>query len=853
MKKNFFKKLSFVMALAMIVTALAPAAGVFAAAAPKLNAKTVYIHVAEKTTDFDFNVANKKTGWKYSWKSSNKDVAEVASNGLTTAVGKGTATISVTIKDKKGEKVDTLKATVVVRDNIKKLTITNTPAGNKLAVGAKNDFNRSYVTASGSKTKTSGITRWEVDKTGATIVANSGLFTATEAGTYKITARAFQSTAKYNSWLADKTKYASYVTASTDYTVTVAASMVKAEQVDLDTLKVTFDSPVTDAATKLSVAQVIGTTEVLSGIKSVTMSADNKEATVDMNANFTEEYVYKVKYPELTDVQFTAAKVDAALVTSIAIKTTTVQEGRGTDVDVALYNKDMVNIANSTLLGRVTLETSATNSSAVGRTLYLYTKGSTTTVKATYHTWNYDTSGAETGTLTASGVITCVDYADYLPDSVKAYTIKDAATPDWVSVSHKVAVGDTGYRLFAKLAGKKFDGTGEDKESHLDSNITFQSSNINILIIDPNTGYLTPVAAGTASVVVKYGDKIVGAIAVEVAARRSVASVSLDTYGITLSNIAAAYDTKEVALTVKDNLGDKMDPDNYNFSFAANNTSFPGIATPVSGYGAGEDKDHQQKYLFNAAGATAGTYSYTYKVTDKNTNASFPVTVSVTVKTTTDLTPDTYKVEVEKTSYDMNLDKNGPKTADVKFSVFGYSSDNVKVTKENVATTGALNVTLTKDGGIVAYTTTGAAITDGVFALVDTANIDATATTDTAITKKDKGTYILTLKDSTGAQKYTTNFVVTDTQVKPVVTQDKSSVAETNTGDILQAIKDAFIVTLDGYDVESDIDLAQSTYHGTSSTNQWVIEKLVVKEKIGTHAYVKHVIDVNKVITITQK
>ncbi len=861
MKKNFFKKLSFVMALAMIVTALAPAAGVFAAAAPKLNAKKVYIHVAEKTTEFDFNVANKKTGWKYSWKSSNNDVAEVASNGLVTAVGKGTATVSVVIKDKNGEKVDTLKATVVVRDNIKKLTITN--AKDKLAVGGTNDFNRSFVTVSGNSKVTSGITRWEVDKAGATIVANSGLFTATEAGTYTVTARAFQSTAKYNSWLSDKTKYASYVTASATATVKVAASMVKAEQVDLDTVKVTFDSPVTDAATKLSVAQVIGTTEVLSGIKEVKMSADNKVATVDMNANFTEEYVYKVKYPELTDVQFTAAKVDAALVTSIAIKTTTVQEGRGTDVDVALYNKDMVNIANNTLLGRVTLETSATNSSTVGRTLYLYTKGSTTTVKATYHTWNYDTTGGETGTLTASGVITCVEYADYIADSVKAYTIKDAATPDWVTVSHKVAVGDIGYRLFAKVAGKDYAGTSTDKESQNDSNITFQSSNINVLIIDTNSGMLTPVAAGTASVVVKYGDKIVGAIAVEVAARRSVASVALDTYGITLSSIAAASDTKEVALTVKDNLGDKMDPDDYTFAFSANNSSFPAIATAVAGYGAGQDKDHQHKYLFNAANQAAGTYSYTFKVTDKNTNASFPVTVSVTVKTTTNLAVTKYKVEVEKTSYDMNLDKNGPRTVDVKFSVFGYSSDDVKVTKIPVqakatcpATNTAFYVELAKDGSSVAYTT-GA---DGTLALVDTANIEATATTATAITKKDKGTYILTLKNGLDVQQYTANFVVSDSQVKPVVTPDKTSVALTNTGDILQAIKDAFTVTLDGYDVEADIDYAASTIRGTSVNNQWVIDKLVVREMIGDavsgdtdYAYIKHVIDVNKVITITQK
>ena len=43
--KNFFKKLAFVLALAMVVTAIAPAAQASAAAQPTLNATSKKIYI----------------------------------------------------------------------------------------------------------------------------------------------------------------------------------------------------------------------------------------------------------------------------------------------------------------------------------------------------------------------------------------------------------------------------------------------------------------------------------------------------------------------------------------------------------------------------------------------------------------------------------------------------------------------------------------------------------------------------------------------------------------------------------------------------------------------------------------
>ena len=66
MKKNFFKKLSFVMALAMIISVVAPAAGAFAATTLKLNATSKTLFLGENDA-YNFNVIGKSTGATESW------------------------------------------------------------------------------------------------------------------------------------------------------------------------------------------------------------------------------------------------------------------------------------------------------------------------------------------------------------------------------------------------------------------------------------------------------------------------------------------------------------------------------------------------------------------------------------------------------------------------------------------------------------------------------------------------------------------------------------------------------------------------------------------------------------------
>ncbi len=691
MKKNFFKKLSFVLALAMIVSVLAPAAGAFAAKAPKLNASDKTLHLGVDGKDeFDFNISNKVTGWKYKWSSANKDVATVnKSNGITTATGAGKTKVSVVITDKKGEEVAELTATVLVRDNIKELTITNLPEDGKVAVGVAHDFNRSYVTVANKKKGSQAITRWSVSPSEDATITDSGVFTANKAGEYTITARSFQSKAKYTSWLTDATKYASYVTAEATYKVTVASSMVAVKQVNLKKFDVTFDSAMTkeDITKNLTVKYVLGSAKVSEGIKSVSMSADNKTATIETNYDLSKGYTYVVEYPNMKSLEFVAATAKVEDVVDMAIKTTTAQVGKETKLDIALYNKDGVNIANDELLGRVTTEKDANNYAYLVTPLKInmYKLGEVVKVTSTFHTYKY-TDGKEVGNVSATAEITCVEVAKEVAGEIYAWTLKDTAVssaPTNFNKTNNQVFKTDSQQLYVVLKGKDADGndkytsnftyTGTPSATYGPLAWKYTSSNDKVVFVGAS-GIVYGVSEGTAQVVVSYNDVQVGAVDITVVGTRKAAIAELSTQTLTLSN--AFSDPTTISFKVKDQLGN-----DYKTSGAWNATAqvtYNGSAStnPYTGSG----------LVFNGAGIAAGTYGYTVKIKDSlNSGVEIPLNFSVTVQDPGSNTAiASYRIEADDTSYDM---KSGTSvsSAEVALSVYAYNSAGVKLSKTTVA------------------------------------------------------------------------------------------------------------------------------------------------------------------------
>ena len=90
--KNFSKKLSFVMATAMVVTSLyapqnaeAAVKNAVVVAGSKKAVKSKNIYLSGKTVDFDAIIKGKNVK-KGTWKSSNKMVASVDKNGVVKAL-----------------------------------------------------------------------------------------------------------------------------------------------------------------------------------------------------------------------------------------------------------------------------------------------------------------------------------------------------------------------------------------------------------------------------------------------------------------------------------------------------------------------------------------------------------------------------------------------------------------------------------------------------------------------------------------------------------------------------------------------------------------------------------------------
>lgn len=867
MKTKSFRKLSFVLAVAMILSVFYPAAGVFAASKPKLNAtsKTLLLAV-DGRDEFDFNIKNKKSGWAYEWESSDTDVAEVDDKGLVTAVGVGSATITVYITDKKtGEEVKELSAKVTVKDNIKTVKISNAPEGNKLAVGQEYDFNRSYVTNSGSTKKTTSITRWEVTPAENAKIDDSGLFVANAAGEYTITARSFQSKAKYEAWLADKEANAAYVLAEDSIKITVAPSMVEVKQKDLDTITVTFDSAMKqeDLAKNLKVYYLAGTTKVLHQISAITLDSTNKVATVDFYGKLVKDTTYVVEYPDMESKEFKSAAAKYTDVVSGEILTKTAQIATPEKLEIALYDKNGVNIAdnnndNDALLNRVELKSSNNATTLVGRNLSMYKVGDTTTISVTYHTYDYDlTTGQEIGVVTFEGVVTCVEKKTDNVGVLNAYTVvtkNESGTTkqaDFSNVKHSIAAGDSGYYLAVQLKGKKADGT-DLYTTNVDSDDGFKyvTSNKDILIVDERFGLVYPVREGTASVVVSYNDVVVGTAVITVVGARKVANVTLDATSFKLSNDDDVQDTKSVTVTVKDQLGDDY--------------TYYGIETTING----NIDDHGLLYsganantiVFNAANVPQGTYTYTVKVTDYSTWTTTTRFISVTV-----LAPSSddnvyyYAVEPDKTEYDMNL-TSWDTEENVTLSLFGYASNGVRNVRVNL-TQDDYKVTVktpygnkygnyTADGVTKLDTVTGQSV--AVLKLVNTKPDDKDPRTPkkTIFTKLETGTYIIEAVDASGKAINATYFTVKDTQAAPSLKVNKLYTDKTN---LVDAVNDCFDFVVNGQYLDVEYLIDGENYAGdvenADGSKSAFIKNVYVYEQITTGLYIRHNVTVNAVIT----
>lgn len=787
--KSSKKVLAFALAAAMVVTAV-PATNAQAASTAKLSAKKATVYSAGYKT---VTVTTPKS-WKsvkVTATSNKKSVATVKKTAAkkikVTGVKPGTAkvTVKVTYKTstKKNAKAKTKKLTYTLK--VAKVGVALS-GDSVVAVGSTTKLTNTKKNSSRAK-----ITYTSSDDTIAKVDAATGVVTGVKAGKATITAKI--TVGKDSATTTKDVEVKNHVLSTvaqnklTELTATVTG--------DTKNLKAT------DFAIKSEA------TNVVYPVSKVTVdSKDASKVTLTLFSELKDAATYDVTLDGITKT-FVASDGKVA---SIALDKATIPYA--TETEVKLVSKDANGVVVKELkYGEAdanydfTINTNG-NGYTNGSKLYLNKVGDTATAEITYKTGKYDQNGKPEGnigpnkvTITASAQSEINNFAVRIDDSAKKF--------DKAKDTNKIAVNETKAAMF-KIQN------ADNQEISDYSKYTFESSDKSVLMLADNkvsATYnsigITALKNGTAYILVKKDDKVVGSVAIDIVAERAVATLELDKYDVTLSKNLES-DSKTVNVTLKDQYGDKWSGD-YNLNIEClstdakdsnNKTLAAKDVNGVTYYNTVAKTDKKVTFVNSAAKG-----NYVYKISYKKDNKEIAAkTVSVAVKQTDSTKISAYRLDVDNSNVDMKVDNDNKDTKTINVKMIGVADGVDKTVVSDAKYTvkkadGTVIFAGTKD----AKTTTNDAITvnaDGVLAVTP---VKVTTTSGSAIAKKqlDAGTYTViaekevTENTSTKTVTISTQFTLSDSQAKTEVEVKNEKVDANTVGSMLA---DAIIVTFDG-------------------------------------------------------
>ena len=786
--KSSKKVLAFALAAAMVVTAV-PATNAQAASTAKLSAKKATVY-SEGYKTVTVKTPKSWKSVKVTATSNKKSVAKVKKTAAkkikVTGVKPGTAkvTVKVTYKTstKKSAKTKTKKLTYTMKVAKASVALSGNSA---VAVGSTTKLTTTKKASSRAK-----ITYTSSDETIAT-VSEDGTVKGVKAGKATITAKL--TIGKDTATATQEVEVKNYVLSTvaqnklTELTATVAG--------DTKNLKVT------DFAIKSEA------TNVVYPVSKVTVdSKDASKVTLTLFSELKDAATYDVTLDGITKT-FVASDGKVA---SIALDKATIPYA--TETEIKLVSKD----ANGVVVKELkygdpdasydfTINTNG-NGYTNGSKLYLNKVGDTATAEITYKTGKYDQNGKPEGnigpnkvTITASAQSEINNFAVRIDDSAKKF--------DKAKDTNKIAVNETKAAMF-KIQN------ADNQEISDYSKYTFESSDKSVLMLADNkvsatynSIRITALKNGTAYILVKKDDKVVGSVAIDIVAERAVATLELDKYDVTLSKNLAS-DSKTVNVTLKDQYGDKWSGD-YNLNIEClstdakdsnNKTLAAKDVNGVTYYNTVAKTDKKVTFVNSAAKG-----NYVYKISYKKDNKEIAAkTVSVAVKQTDSTKISAYRLDVDNSNVDMKVDNDNKDTKTINVKMIGVADGVDKTVVSDAKYTvkkadGTVIFAGTKD----AKTTTNDAITvnaDGVLAVTP---VKVTTTSGSAIAKKqlDAGTYTViaekevTENTSTKTVTISTQFTLSDSQAKAEVEVKNEKVDANTVGSMLA---DAIIVTFDG-------------------------------------------------------
>ena len=786
--KSSKKVLAFALAAAMVVTAV-PATNAQAASTAKLSATKATVY-SEGYKTVTVKTPKSWKSVKVTATSSKKSVATVKKTAAkkikVTGVKPGTAKVTVKVTYKTSTKKS-------AKTKTKKLTYTLKVA--KVGVALSGDSvvaigNTTKLTNTKKNSSRAKITYTSSDDSIATVAAD-GTVTGVKAGKATITAKI--TVGKDSATTTKDVEVKNYVLSTvaqnklTELTATVTGN--------------TKNLKPTDFAIKSEA------TNVVYPVSKVTVdSKDASKVTLTLFSELKDAATYDVTLDGITKT-FVASDGKVA---SIALDKATIPYA--TETEVKLVSKDANGVVVKELkYGEAdasydfTINTNG-NGYTNGSKLYLNKVGDTATAEITYKTGKYDQNGKPEGnigpnkvTITASAQSEINNFAVRIDDSAKKF--------DKAKDTNKIAVNETKAAMF-KIQN------ADNQEISDYSKYTFESSDKSVLMLADNkvsatynSIRITALKNGTAYILVKKDDKVVGSVAIDIVAERAVATLELDKYDVTLSKNLAS-DSKTVNVTLKDQYGDKWSGD-YNLNIEClstdakdsnNKTLAAKDVNGVTYYNTVAKTDKKVTFVNSAAKG-----NYVYKISYKKDNKEIAAkTVSVAVKQTDSTKISAYRLDVDNSNVDMKVDNDNKDTKTINVKMIGVADGVDKTVVSDAKYTvkkadGTVIFAGTKD----AKTTTNDAITvnaDGVLAVTP---VKVTTTSGSAIAKKqlDAGTYTViaekevTENTSTKTVTISTQFTLSDSQAKAEVEVKNEKVDANTVGSMLA---DAIIVTFDG-------------------------------------------------------
>ena len=788
--KSSKKVLAFALAAAMVVTAV-PATNAQAASTAKLSATkaTVYSEGYKTVT-----VTTPKS-WKsvkVTATSNKKSVATVKKTAAkkikVTGVKPGTAkvTVKVTYKTstKKSAKAKTKKLTYTMKVAKASVALSGNSA---VAVGSTTKLTTTKKASSRAK-----ITYTSSDETIAT-VSEDGTVKGVKAGKATITAKLV--IGKDTATATQEVEVKNYVLSTvaqnklTELTATVTG--------DTKNLKATDFTVKSEA------------TNVVYPVSKVTVdSKDASKVTLTLFSELKDAATYDVTLDGITKT-FVASDGKVA---SIALDKATIPYA--TETEIKLVSKD----ANGVVVKELkygdpdasydfTINTNG-NGYTNGSKLYLNKVGDTATAEITYKTGKYDQNGKPEGnigpnkvTITASAQSEINNFAVRIDDSAKKF--------DKAKNTNKIAVNETKFAIF-KIQN------ADNQEISDYSKYTFESSDKSVLMLADNKVRtnnsigITALKNGTAYILVKKDDKVVGSVAIDIVAERAVATLDVDKTNVTLSK-DLSNDTKKVNVTLKDQYGDKWGGD-YNLNVECLSTDAKDLTVNTVNANASN-----KYFTFTAKtgkdvtfNATAEKGNYIYKISYKKDNKEVAArTVSVSVKKAADnAVVSAYRLDIDNKNVDMKVD-NDNKDKTINIQMIGVADGvDKKVVDDATFTVKKADGTKIFVGNKTAETTTHAAISASTGTLV----VKPVVISGSALAVKqlDAGEYTviaeknITENGTTKTVTISTTFTITDTQAKAEVEVKNNTVAAGTVGDMLEK---ALIVTFDGKTYTSISDI----------------------------------------------